>query len=458
MTTHTRLYRPALLTLCALGLPLAGADGCGSGGFAWGDAPRPAAYDDARIVEAESELARHDVRAAQRAYTDVLADGESEATSTAAAGLGLTQLMLLPGAPSVRGVLTDHLGADNSGFDAQALIWSEEGVLYWLSRGTRWEDDGEFQGVRSLVEALLPWTPARLESTAAFCGGLERPLGELLADTDAVADSLENVEQGMLSAALAADFEYLYVPAAVFHDDDLSLSLGSPELHALTGALALTRAALHYASAWRMDTSLDALCGPRWQAVADDPDDPEHVPGYTVDDYAWRNLDARFGREVARAARLTRSRDAARQALERLAAAFTLAADSPHATTFDRDAASPSDLRAAADVLTALSGALDAPTALPGSSPATSVDLSHLFSPDAGLDPEVSWFKRDADSGAWTVSDDALQTFLVDPSFTPSFQVDGGERPALTADPAAVLDALVGVTLSDFESLYLSTR
>ncbi len=457
MTTHTRLYRPAILTLCALGLPLAGADGCGSGGFAWGDAPRPIAYNDTRIAAAESELARHDVRAAQRSYTDVLADGESEATSTAAAGLGFTQLMLFPGAPSVRDVLTNHLGADNSGFDAQALIWSEEGVLYWLSRGTRWEDDGEFQGVRSLVEALLPWTPERLESTATFCAGLERPLDELLVDTEAVTTSLENIEQGMMSAARADDFEYLYVPAAVFHDDNLSLSLGSPELHAVTGALALTRAAIHYVAAWRMDTSLDALCGPRWDEVAQDPDDPEHVAGYTVDDYAWRNLDARFGREVARPERLSRSKNAARQGLARLATAFTLAAESSYSTTFDTGATSPDDLRAAADVLTAISDAIVEPTVIPGSSPSTTVDLSPLFSADAGLDPEVAWFTRSDETGEWTLSDAAIQTFVVDPAFAPPFQVGGGERPEPSADPTVVLDALVGKTVADFESLYLST-
>lgn len=126
-------------------------------------------------------------------------------------------------------LFSQQLGVINRRYDVQRLVWSNNGVLYWFSQGVRWEDDGDFQGVRSIVSDQLPWRVERLDSLATFAQGLTSPGDALMTSLLEVAEDICQIERDLEVVIDDLKFEFFYLFVDVFHVDSLVMVFGKLE-------------------------------------------------------------------------------------------------------------------------------------------------------------------------------------------------------------------------------------
>ncbi|RVU45739.1 hypothetical protein EA187_08205 [Lujinxingia sediminis] len=396
------LGRTALAGALSLGALSLGAAGCGSyedSGIGSEDDPRFDAGNEPNpgepvpsLGEAEQALIAHDVAAARAMYQERLelnpADGD------AAAGRAICDLLLVPGMVEVGRLLTESLGAAEP-LNAADVIYGNEGLLYWASRGARWADDGQYQGIRSLLAPELPWELEELTSITRFVEGLDEPGDTLARHLVSIANALGGLDAQLQVAIDDPDFVRFYVPGEVFHDPSLSLTLGRAELATIQAALQVVRAALYALSAYEHRWTLEGAFGAWRQDV--NLDDERYVAGYTPTDYTVSYLDARLFRRVAQPDRLQASRTSLREALSRARDALRMGLTSEVQTTLRWEQPTVENIQRIDELFSALTGALYEPTALPYSDPAVVLNLSPFFEGGRTLPPEMSWMVRTED-------------------------------------------------------------
>lgn len=462
------------LALCALiGLSACSMDSMGAASDVPGDENQDSAPGDmAKLYEAESQLENHRVDEARALYEAHLASYPED--GRAAAGVGVTDLLLVAESEEMTELLVDYLEA-SSGVDANALFYAEGGYLYWRSRGARWIDDGQSgqgYGVLSLLEDELPWPIERLASLDVFVEGLDEPVSPLVRQLRIVATGLKSIDDHLETALDDSEFNRLYIPGEVFHDSDLAMQLGRGELSMLRAALAIATSAVYFLEAYEQEWTLEKAFGP-WRLNVG-VDHRRYTPGFGATDYTVDYLDEHLLREVTNSDRLSASRLALRDGIEHLRAALHHGVEQPYSTTLlwgelDEDEAYEMDL-----FLEALSGALDGPTPLPHADDVT-LDLSPLFE-DGGrsLDEDIDWFVRrpDADEpldetetldelrAHWTINEDALYAFALEGVVDPLPEDDA--ELALLAGPGDGVKKFLQMLISDYwktvEDVYFQTR
>lgn len=402
-----------LLSVFALMFALFLGGGCGDFSAFDEGWDRPAAYQNDQIKEAERSLVRHDIRGAQRAYAQAINDDVASVRATAAAGKALTDLMLLLGEPAARGLLTEHLGAERKNYDAQALIWSNEGLLYWFGTGARWDDELDYSGVRSAVSELLPWRTTRLDSPEAFFKSLETPVNGLMDQSVKVADALAQVQLELEQAINADEYEYLYVPAEVFYDPNLTLILTKSDLLALHAALSMARAGIYYIAAYDHSWTLSkALTQAPWEAIMADPSHPEHNSAFTsTAQYTARYINASFMRKVRSVQHLESSKQALASGLLMLSRAIGQDGPILQDATLRWDNITSEDRAALLDVIEALGASLNTPTLIPGSTPPLTLHLGRLFE-QRTLAPEHDWLIERDERAQDELGQEVVETFI----------------------------------------------
>lgn len=386
-------------------------------------AERPNAYSDERITEAERNLTRHNISAARDLYRAELDEGDARTQRTAAAGKALTDLMLLPGDDAARTLLIDQFGAQNRDYDVEQLVWSDDGMLFWFSQGVRWDNDGEYEGVRSIVEDNLPWSVERLESAQSFGAGLDQSGDLIIEDLLPVAQMLRAIEVdlqtaiGTRSASASTGFEYFYLPAAVFHSESFSLTLGRSDLAALHAIVSMTRGMMYFVAAYAHPWTIEQLTSP-----------PQ---GRSLNEHFYTSLDPQLGRAILSdvgTSRLREAQAAFSEALRYLELSLEIGLNEPtlELAILRWDRVDPDTVAELRTFINDLGYALEGPQTFDQFDPAITIDLSVLFDGTRTLPEDVTWFESIATGGTnttnngqtetyqtWAVRTEALDTFFL---------------------------------------------
>jgi hypothetical protein len=429
--------------------------------------PTPASTDE-QLLEAQAQLARHDVEGAQAIYNQIIARHE-QAPGAAYAGKALTDLLLLPGSEATTKILVDHLGA-TSGIDANDALYAEEGFLYWQVRGVPWTDEGTYTGIRSLISNELPWSKDRLSSFRLFFTGQQTPANNMMDDLVALADATAQIENDLQRALDDPEFELIYIPGRTFHYDELNLLLGRAELNLLSSVLAASRASIYFLAAYEHDWTLDGALGSQ-ASIRQQPTTEHQRDGWETSDYTLEYLDSRLAREVRDPLRLREARTALNASLASSVEAIRLGLDAEADTSIRWRQGDRGYALELIDVLEAVRNSLYGPTELPGSTPKTTMDLSPFFDDGRSLDPDIRWFERInptdetgdmISTGAyWQLTDAAQQAFFVDGIFEPSFQVGEAGFPSLKIDDERARkfrQSTTGEVENDVENAYFTTQ
>jgi hypothetical protein len=455
------MIRFLLFLLLCLALSVSGCmDSLHDGGFPGEENDQGAPVG---LSAAEDALRNHDVAQARQIYMELL--NAQPSSGAAAAGLAVTDLLLVFGMEEVTELLIENLGA-HQGIDANKLLYSEEGYLYWASKGVRWEDDGPYQGIRTLVADELPWSLERMASLPAFVAGLDLPVEQLARKLVSLANALKGVDLNLETALEDPNFVRLFIPGQVFHDGELTLALGKSELSTLRVIIALARSAMYFVAAYEHDWNLERAFG-AWRENVE-VTDSSYVPGFEPIDYTFDYLDRHLGRSVAFPERLLASRSALRQALNSGRDAIRFGLEEISTTTMTWEHVNQDDARALDDVLAALADALDGPQEIPHTSPALTLDLSSFFSDGRVLESDIPWFIQvDLAIGVanttepdyqWQINPAAVDAFFIEGVISPG--QDDLLRSLLPGDEglAPVIDSVLGAYLDTVRDVYLTTR
>lgn len=465
---HSRLDH-TISTGVLLALSLVLSIGCGADAGASFSSGGTSEGDFARALEA---LAEHRVREAHDTYTSLLE--RSTGDGRAAAGKAVTDLMLLPSSAPANELWTEHLGASGE-LDIVEVFYADEGYLYWLSRGVRWDGDGDYAGIRQLLVDRLPWSEEQLDSREAFVEGRTRPVGEAIETIERLTTRLERIESTIDLVLADDDFDVFILPGQALQEESLTLRLGPSEFALLGAAVAASRAVLRFASAYVYDWTLRQAFGSRWQqkAEADGGDHPE----WEAWDYTIDYLDARLGRQLREQS--DRHLTAAREASSRAISYLTTSIDRGRTQRFEGALRwSEVDLdyvRRLRDVLAAVREALRESTDIPSTDPSVRLDLSVFFESGRTLDSEIDWWRaesqnrepNDTDGMAsetnvqWRWNERALQQWAVEGVVDPSFDVGSDDTPELTIGGDAwnnFRSTLVGPTRRAFEDAFFRSR
>src|SRR5690554_12190 len=413
--------------------------------------------NDSALMQAQAEFARHHVDRAQSIYNQIIAEHPNP-PGQAYAGKAISDLLLLPGSPELSALLVAHLDATHM-LDANALLYADEGLLFWAVRGVPWEDQGSCKGVRSLISARLPWPQERLAGVQAFFTGITHPLNLATADLVQLADAMASIQDDIARELEGDYFGPVYFPGLTFHSEQLDVFLGRSELHLLSAMVSAARAGLYFVSAYDFDFTLDEAVGTQ----AEQRLDPQ--PDWVFSDYAFAFLDSRVLRQVDKPERLLQARGALDSALDSLISAVRAGQNDAHQSTIRWAQGDPAYAEAMLELLAALRRALVEPAAIPGARPSTTVDLSSFFEGGRVLDGSIDWFERtvDPDTGVlvqgedgfwvteewveWKPSEDAVQAFFLDGIFDPPLATleDAPEVDALDSEASSqYLDSILG--------------
>lgn len=427
------------------------------------DQDEPAALED--YQQAEQHLQSHRVDEARDTYASALDNRPDD--GMAAAGLAVTQMLLMLELDEVTELLLEHLDAQGS-IDPNELLYAEEGVLYWASRGVRWADDSDdYEGIRDLVTDELPFDDERLQSLTAFVEGLDDPVGQGLRQLVSVANALYTIESHIETALEDPEFVRLYVPGEVFHDSDLDLRLGRSELAAIRAGISTARSLVYFVAAYEHEWTLEDAFG-QWRY---DPPEHRYKPGYEPIDYTVEVLDDDLFRAVESQDRLAASKSSLREGVDWTREAIRYGIEQTEtSTTLRWEYVQEDDALEVDELLEAVDTALDEPTELPHVVPETTLDLRPLFE-DGGrtLDRDVPWFvstemqtSGDDDSvddelQDWELNDRAVEKFLLEGVFDPvpdtEFEVRAG-----SPDPAEFTGTLFGEYWEQVEDVYFATQ
>lgn len=447
-SASTRWATSALVFLSAALCVVAGCGAEMGGAGDWYDVERPVAYEAGDLDAAEYSLKRHDVQGAYKQYEVVLEQDDALTRGTAAAGKGVMGALLLPDSSGARDLIIRGLKANYSGYSTQRLVWGREGLIDLFHQGSPWEDDGIFVGARSLLVDELPWSAMRLGSVANFVGPLNEAFGTLSPHLVELAQSILEVEQDLQIAIQDPKFEYLYLPASLFHDEALAFVVGKSDLATLHGALSIARGGLYFVAAYANRWSLAGVFG--------EVDETGEI--------AYERLDGQLLREIAEDGYLLESRRAFQEGLDMLAHAITLGLEQGESSYSELsvlrwDRVDRDEVRKLRDVLESLSYALDEPTKMPHFTQDFTLDLSSFF--EAGgrtLSPEMSWFEYDAQTATFTgLSNAAYHEFFERGLYSPPAS-PGEPYPAeLTVNGTVIeemREALWGQTRSRIEQAF----
>lgn len=448
---------------------LAVAGGCADMDAYSGDFPESA--DDAaptdNLQRAEAHLANHRVDDAHDVYLEMLQVDPHD--GAAAAGAATTGLLLMLEMDEVTTLLINHLNANGS-IDANDLLFSEEGYLYWASRGVRWtEDSDEYEGIQDLVVDHLPWESERLESLEAFVDGLDNPVGAGVRQLITVVNALSSIESHIDTAIADPDFVRLYIPGEVFHHSSLSLRVGRSELAAIHSLIELTRGVIYFLGAYEHAWTLQDAFG-SWRH---DPPGDRYIPGHGPKDYTVEYLDDHLLRQIGSSDRLSASRTSLRNAIGHARDSIRHGLEEPVPTTLDWEQVDEQHAAEIDDLLDAVAAALDGPTELPHVQPTTTVDLSPLFSDSGRVLPlEIPWFvprddietvddddDTDGFLGRWKLNGDAVDYMFIAGVFDPPPQSrEDIDVNAGGGDPHQFFDTLFGSYWEQVETIYFTTR
>lgn len=383
-------------------------------------------------VHAEIALANHQVARARQLYNEWLSVYPN--SGQAAVGAAITDLLLILDSQPATRLLTENFGA-RSGIDSTDIIYGPDSFLYWLSRGASWSDQGQYQGIYSLLGDKLPWTKHQLESASNFVENLLDPVNLLIPNLVALADVLQNIEDTLQIALDDPYFTRFFIPGELLHDSRLALTLTRSEIAFVQSATALARAAIHFVAAYQHDWSLEKAFG-AWRTNPTEADNaPIFLPAFGPRDYSIRYLDQRLFREVARPEQLPLARQALARALQQLRQSIDYGRQSQNTYVLQWEKTDPLYLQNFSQLLTALEKALFQPTQLPFTSPAIQADFSHFFSGHKTLDPTIHWMIRvdnhdqplpddSTAEGHWIFNETALQNFFHNHTYTPSLEPD----------------------------------
>ena len=464
-TIQTSIFRfraaASVMALCVLWSVIA-CTGMDSAGLFPFEGERPTAYQDEQILSADASLRAHELASAQRTYDALVRADDVTTRGTARAGRALTTLFRLPGSPAALS-LYKTLGADNTGYDPERLLWGDDGLLYWSARGASWQDSGQLKGIQSLVSRDLPWRVERLQSPEAFSAPLTGATHEIFDAAVALSAELAPIERDLEAAIADEGYQVFYLPPQLFHDDDMGLVLGRAELSLIRGVLAATRGAVHLMGAYAFTPSLADVLADDWQAVIDDPAHPEHVTGWSAADYRLRTLDTHLLRAVRDPARLTTARDAFDTSLGALATALRLGnKDDRATTTLSWERVRTTTAEQLAQLLDDARAALNASTTIRHTSPALTADLSSAFDPGLTLPAETPWLTRqdaEPDTTAWALNEEAIWS-LTDPLASPAPRAwqDDDLKLATDEDAEGAVNTVLDPFTSRVQDAYLSSQ
>lgn len=431
-----------------------------------GAAPDSFEYDDP-VRAAEAALMHHDIVGARTIYAEALE--MSPGDGALAAGLAITDLLLIAEMPEVTDVLIDSLGA-STGFNANQFFFAEEGLLYWASRGARWKDDGQYRGIQSLLGDELPWESSRLESLPDFVDPLDQPVEKMVRKLVTFANALKGVDLNLETAVGDDDFVRIFIPGEVFHDSELTLVMGRSELSALRAAIALLRSAIYFVAAYENDWSLEEAFG-SWRSSLDLVD-PRFVPGYKPRDYSFDLLDRHLLRRISSPERLSASRSSFRHAVKSARDSIRFGLEEVSTTTMKWDQIEVDDARRLDDLLKAVLGATEEPHEIPHTEPALTLDLSPFFEDGRELAEEIPWLIRtelvsgdDTRDGQgkiawdWNYNERAHRIFWFDGVVHPI--PDGDVLSAMTPGDKSLgdyLELLLGEYQERLEDVFFTTR
>ena len=271
-------------------------------------------------LSAQALLVQHDIAGARDAFE--INRGADPGTS--AAGVALTSILLLPYTDAATRIIVDHLGG-NSAMDAQGdVIWGDEGFVFFVARGVPWDDSPTTAGIRTLIADRMPWSHQALGSVDAFVSGLDNPFSMLMDDAVALTVELGVIAENLDDAVQSADFDTIFIPGEVFHDDSLDLVLGKPELAFLQASAHALSAAIHFTSAYRHAWTLERALGTSiWDETISDPQSPGHIPGGEALDYQVAHVNESLFRVLEVQERLQDARDATAATFRAIAAGTT---------------------------------------------------------------------------------------------------------------------------------------
>lgn len=370
------------------------------------------------LERARDALRAHDVRTAQGIYEDVLAAAPPEDNPNAAVGKALTDLMLLTDAPSVRAFLVDQLKAERPDFDTQKLVWGDDGMLHWFSSNVSWKRSSPSSvGVRSLMADRLPWEDGRLNSWDAFVAPLASTGNELVDQALLMNVALGSIENSLSVAIEHEGFASYYFPSEALHGKNsasLGLVLGKVELLLLRAALQTVRAGVEVLAAYDHPWTVAKLTSDAyWDAVARDPDHPEHDASLDSSyDYQAAYINRTFMRSMRDEAPLERARRAFTAGLSDIRDAAQLAAQvQPGRFTIEWELLDRANLWGAGDTVDSLVASIDRPTKIANLVPEVQADLGALFEPGTLLlPPEVEWVEVLTPDEPWDLTSQALDT------------------------------------------------
>lgn len=412
---------------------------------AWYGVDRPDAYESGSLEFAELSLTRHDVKGAYQEYADELAQEDALTEGTAAAGKAITGLFLLPERQSMRNIISQSLDATNSSYSTQRLVWGREGMLDLFHQGSSWEDDGIFVGVKTLLVDEFPWESRRLDNISRFVGPLNEPISGSESYLVSLAQDIYAIEGELQIALQDPRFEYFYLPASVFHDDELSFAVSKSELALLHGALSCVRGALYFLVAYEHRWSLTGL-----------------LSKYDERGVAYSYLDPLLLRKISDASYLNESRRAFQDGLDLFAQSITLGLAQDESSFSELsvvrwDRVDRDQIRLVRDVLQALSYSLDEPTKMPHFSQEFTLDLSPFFSQDGRvLSEDVAWFDVDPETGELNgLTEGAYKAFFVNDLYSPAFEDPQDAEFKLDANTLdEMMTNLFGQTMERVERAY----
>ncbi len=380
-----------LLALVASGCADA-ASTAGADALAVNNGSRIVEVDPAAQTATDALFAR-DIPAARAALQDA-------STPREFAGKAVVETLYVPLAPETQRLLRDSLGATR---DVTAeLLYGDTGLFYLISRGVPWADSDSYAGIRTQLADKLPWQSRRLDSPDAFLEDLREPVDLLMESLVAVADGPLAAIRSAAAQGLGSEetFDPFRLPGAVFFDEDLTLDVGRSELALLDAAVAGVQGAIYGLAAYEHSWTLERAFGTEiWSEVALDPQNPEFVDGFTVEDYQVAYLNERLLKRIATAKHLSTARNAFEGGLTSFEETLRVASQSPTEGTFawiearnDVGAeAYDAALSDFAEIVAAVRASLRGSTVLPHVSPQVTLNLSLLFEDGRTLPDDVDF-------------------------------------------------------------------
>lgn len=346
---------------------------------------------DPALRSAFANLATHNLRDAR--YDFLVARDRDPSNPDAQIGASLTSLLLLPElSPNVIALIEALGGAPPQ---MQERIYGDQGLLQALG-----QDDPARRD--AALDVAFPWPQAEIEAPNLLADRLPDALSlqDLADHLPALADELRLHGDELLALADVAQAPFTF-PATTFHGRT-RVQIGGAELSLLSGVLRASAGALRWVAAYDWSLPIEQLRSSRTLE--------ERVASLNAVAFrALRDPDA-----------LPVSREDLRASLDALIQALR------YANQREGGSLGWHDLRAAqldalAELLRELQASLDGPSALRGTVPQATLDLSPLFAgrlaPDDGLLRVVT--PEDSDEPALDLDHDALQAMFFDGLMSP---------------------------------------